>query len=180
MVSRSESFVRPFLPPRATLARISSADGSGAVRSSSAGRNTAIAIASVISAIGRKDLDMKFPRDLFLRWLEETAGHLRARRARVAGDHPYAPVQLLTVAHAADQEWSHLIFAGWNDGVWPPPAGGEFAREEEIAAFNQKIHQLNERAARRGRQGEGHIERSRKPHILSRAGRATCDRAATI
>ena len=66
-------------------------------------------------------------------------------------------MQLLTVPQACGQEWSHLIFAGWNDGVWPPPAGGEFAREEEIAAFNQKIFQLNARATRRGRQGEGHI-----------------------
>ena len=58
---------------------------------------------------------MKFPRALFLRWLEETAVTFGAARS-VAGDQPYARVQLLTVAHAQNQEWSHLIFAGWNEG----------------------------------------------------------------
>ena len=100
-------------------------------------------------------LDEKFPRALFLRWLEETATTSDAERS-AAGDHPYARVQLLTVARAQNQEWSHLIFAGWNEGAWPPPAGAEFARDEEIHAFNRSVQQLNKRAARQGSQGEGH------------------------
>ena len=101
-------------------------------------------------------LPSEFSRDLYLRWLSEIAATFALERSE-NGDHPYAPVQLLTVPQACGQEWSHLIFAGWNDGVWPPPATGEFAREEDIAAFNQKGFQLNQRVARRGRQGEGHI-----------------------
>jgi PD-(D/E)XK nuclease superfamily protein len=60
------------------------------------------------------------------------------------------------VARAQNQEWSHLILAGWNEGAWPPPAGAEFARAEEIHAFNHNVQRLNQRAARQGSQGEGH------------------------
>jgi hypothetical protein len=74
-------------------------------------------------------------------------------------------VQLLTVARAQNQEWSHLIFAGWNEGAWPPPAGAEFARAEEIHAFNRSVQQLNRRAARQGSQGEGHTS-VRENHSL--------------
>src|SRR5207244_43952 len=80
-------------------------------------------------------------------------------------DHPYARVQLLTVARAQDQEWSHLILAGWNEGAWPPLASAEFAREEEIRAFNRSVQQLNKRAARQGSQGEGHTS-VRENHSL--------------
>ncbi len=82
-----------------------------------------------------------------------------------AGDHSYARVQLLTVARAQNQEWSHLIFAGWNEGAWPPPAGAEFARAEEIHAFNRSVQKLNKRAARQGSQGEGHTS-VRENHSL--------------
>jgi hypothetical protein len=109
-------------------------------------------------------LDAKFSRGLFLRWLEETAATSESARS-AAGDHPYARVQLLTVARAQNQEWSHLIFAGWNEGAWPPPAGAEFARAEEIRAFNRSIQQLNKRAARQGSQGEGHTS-VRENHSL--------------
>ena len=81
------------------------------------------------------------------------------------GDHSYARVQLLTVARAQNQEWSHLIFAGGNEGAWPPPAGAEFARAEEIHAFNRSVQQLNKRAARQGSQGEGHTS-VRENHSL--------------
>src|SRR4029077_6880759 len=77
----------------------------------------------------------------------------------------YARVQLLTVARAQNQEWSHLILAGWNQGAWPPPAGAEFARAEEIRAFNHSVQQLNQRAARQGSQGEGHTS-VRENHSL--------------
>ena len=109
-------------------------------------------------------LDAKFPRALFLRWLEETAVTSGAERS-AEGDHSYARVQLLTVARAQSQEWSHLIFAGWNEGAWPPPAGAEFARAEEIHAFNHSVQKLNKRAARQGSQGEGHTS-VRENHSL--------------
>lgn len=92
----------------------------------------------------------------FLRWLDEIATSFGVERSE-AGEHPYARVQLLNVASACGQEWSHLIFAGWNDGAWPRPARGEFAREEEVATFNGSVRHLNRRATRQGRQGEGHV-----------------------
>src|SRR5258708_28883760 len=104
-------------------------------------------------------LDAKFSRALFLRWLEEAAATSDAARS-AAGDHPYARVQLLTVARAQNQEWSHLIFAGWNERAWPPPAGAEVARAEEIRAFNRSMQQLNKLAARPRIQGEGHTSES--------------------
>lgn len=104
---------------------------------------------------GIANITAEFSRTLFLRWLEEIASTFSAGRDP-AGDHPYARVQLLTVAQAQGQEWSHLIFAGWNEGSWPPPEKGEFAREEEIENFNRGIQQLNRRAAKQGSQGEGH------------------------
>lgn len=100
-------------------------------------------------------LNAEFSRTLYLRWLGEIASTFTSARD-AAGDHPYARVQLLTVAQAQGQEWSHLVFAGWNEGAWPPPESGEFAREDEIASFNRSIQNLNRRAARQGRQGEGH------------------------
>lgn len=100
-------------------------------------------------------LDVEVSRALFLRWLDETAAASDAERS-AAGDHPYARVQLLTVARAQNQEWSYLILAGWNEGAWPPPAGAEFARAEEIHAFNHSVQRLNQCAARQGSQGEGH------------------------
>jgi PD-(D/E)XK nuclease superfamily len=71
----------------------------------------------------------------------------------------------LPIAQAQGQEWSHLIFAGFNEGSWPPAEKGEFAREEEIQKFNRGIQQLNRRAAKQGSQGEGHTS-VREGHTL--------------
>ncbi len=98
---------------------------------------------------------VEISRSLYLRWLGEIAATFAKTRTG-AGEHPYARVQLLTVAEAQGQEWSHLIFAGWNEGSWPPPPRGEFVRDEEIAAFNGGIRNLSRRAKRQGSQGEGH------------------------
>jgi PD-(D/E)XK nuclease superfamily protein len=100
-------------------------------------------------------VEANFSRTLYLRWLEEIASSFGVDRA-AAGDHPYARVHLLTVAEAQGQQWSHLIFAGWNEGSWPPRETGEFTRQDEINAFNRSIQKLNRHAARQGRQGEGH------------------------
>lgn len=142
----------PFLPPRATLAEF--LEQTHAALARLGWKQHAIEIASRTDGWPQR-LDGKFSRALFLRWLDETAATFGAARSPV-GDHPYARVQLLTVPHAQNQEWSHLIFAGWNEGAWPPPALAEFAREEEIRAFNRSVQQLNKRAARQGSQGEGH------------------------
>ena len=97
----------------------------------------------------------KISRSLFLRWLEEIAVSFALER-NPAGEHPYARVQLLTVPQAVGGEFSHLIFAGWNEGSWPPPTPGELMREDEIDEFNRNLRQLNRRATRMGRHGEGH------------------------
>jgi hypothetical protein len=142
----------PFLPARATLAQF--LEATEAALNQLGWKQHAIVIASATQNWPQR-FDAKFSRALFLRWLEETAATADAARSDT-GDHPYACVQLLTVAHAQNQEWSHLIFAGWNEGAWPPMPGAEFAREEEIRAFNRGIQQLNKRAAQQGSQGEGH------------------------
>ena len=109
-------------------------------------------------------IEVDFSRTFYLRWLEEIASSFGVERDP-AGDHPYARVHLLPVAQAQGQEWSHLIFAGFNEGSWPPAEKGEFAREEEIQKFNRGIQQLNRRAAKQGSQGEGHTS-VREGHTL--------------
>ena len=150
-----------FLPPRATFAQF--LQQTHAALAHLGWKQQALEFASVAHDWSQR-LDAKFPRALFLRWLAETAVAADAARS-AEGDHPYARVQLLTVAGAQNQEWSHLIFAGWNEGAWPPPVGAEFARAEEIHAFNRSVQQLNKRAARQGSQGEGHTS-VRENHSL--------------
>ena len=151
----------PFLPARATLAQF--LEQTHAALAYLGWKQQALELANVAHDWSQR-LDAKFPRALFLRWLEETAVASDTARS-VAGDHPYAPVQLLTVAAAQNQEWSHLIFAGWNEGAWPPAPAAEFARTEEIHAFNRSVQQLNKRAAHQGSQGEGHTS-VRENHSL--------------
>ncbi len=151
----------PFLPQHATLAQF--LEQTHAALSHLDWKQHALELANVARDWSQR-LDAKFSRALFLRWLGETAATADAARS-AAGDHPYARVQLLTVARAQNQEWSHLILAGWNEGAWPPPAGAEFARAEEIHAFNHSVQQLNQRAARQGSQGEGHTS-VRENHSL--------------
>ena len=142
----------PFLPARATFAQF--LEQTHAALAHLEWKQHALELANVAHDWSQR-LDVNFSRALFLRWLEEAAATSDAARS-AAGDHPYARVQLLTVARARNQEWSHLILAGWNQGAWPPPAGAEFARAEEIRAFNRSVQQLNKRATRQGSQGEGH------------------------
>src|SRR6266700_1854865 len=151
----------PFLPQRATLAQF--LEQTHAALAHLDWKQHALELANVARDWSQR-LDVKFSRALFLRWLEEAAASAGAARS-AAGDHPYARVQLLTVARAQNQVWSHLILAGWNEGAWPPPAGAEFARAEEIHAFNRSVQQLNKRAARQGSQGEGHTS-VRENHSL--------------
>jgi hypothetical protein len=151
----------PFLPAHATFAQF--LEQTHAALAHLAWKQHALELANVAHDWLQR-FDVKFSRAFFLRWLEETAATSDAARS-AAGDHPYARVQLLTVARAQNQEWSHLILAGWNEGAWPPPAGAEFARAEEIRAFNDSMQQLNQRAAGQGSQGEGHTS-VRENHSL--------------
>ncbi len=141
-----------FLPKRATLAQFASATEAAfealkwTARSMEILRRVDEWMARVSAAITRS---------LYLRWLGEIASTFSKSRD-VVGEHPYARVQLLTVAEAHGQEWSHVIFSGWNEGSWPPLPPGEFVRDDEIAAFNRGIQKLNRRAKAQGYQGEGH------------------------
>jgi hypothetical protein len=150
-----------FLPARATFAEFLAATEEAFARLQWKQHWTTLANQSFAWA---NKVPATFSRVLFLRWLEEIASSFTAGRDE-AGDHPYARVQLLTVAQAQGQDWSHLIFAGWNEGSWPPPEKGEFAREEEIEEFNRGMQRLNRRAAGQGRQGEGHTA-VRENHAL--------------
>lgn len=143
----------PFLTPRGTLAEFLEQTRAGLEYLG--WRQHALEIAGLTHEWPQR-LDPEISRGLFLRWLEETAATLGAARS-TKGDHPYACLQLLTVPQAQNQEWSHLIFAGWNEGAWPPPSVAAFAREDEIRVFNRSAQRLNKRAARQGSQGEGHI-----------------------
>src|SRR5438094_5230561 len=151
----------PFLPPLGTLAQF--LEQTHAALAYLGWKQHALEIASVTRDWPQR-FDAEFPLAFFLRWLEETAATFGAARS-VAGDHPYARVQLLTVTQTQNQDCSHLIFAGWNESAWPPPTGAEFARAEEIHVFNRNVQQLNRRAARQGSQGEGHTS-VRENHSL--------------
>ena len=142
----------PFLPRRANLAQF--LEQTQAAFTCLGWQQQALEIFSLTRDWPQR-LGAEFSRGLFLRWLQEIAATSGVARSE-AGDHPYARVQLLSVAQAQNQDWSHLIFAGWNEGAWPAAAGAEFARTEEIRAFNRSVQQLNKRAARQGSQGEGH------------------------
>src|SRR2546423_7102321 len=65
-------------------------------------------------------LESEFSRPVYLRWLDDIARSFTVSRQPL-GDHPYARVTLLSVPQACNQDWSHIIFAGWNEGSWPPP-----------------------------------------------------------
>ncbi len=151
----------PCLPPIGTLAQF--LEQTHAALAYLGWKQHALEIASVTRDWPQR-FDAEFPRTFFLRWLEETAATFGAARS-AAGDHPYARVQLLTAAQTQNQDWSHLIFAGWNESAWPPPTSAEFARAEEIRVFNRNVQQFNNRAARQGSQGEGHTS-VRENHSL--------------
>jgi hypothetical protein len=78
----------------------------------------------------------EFPREYFLRWLREIFADSSLLRDPV-GDHSYARVQLLPYDEAEGETWSHVIFAGLNEGVWPPREDeSPFLSDDAIAALN--------------------------------------------
>jgi hypothetical protein len=106
-------------------------------------------------------LPVEFSRAIYLRWLKEILASFTITRA-LEGDHLYSRVHLLSYAEAEEHEWSHLILAGLNQGEWPQSQSESgFLRDEEVA-------ELNARATRRGKQGEGHSTlREGKTFLLS-------------
>jgi PD-(D/E)XK nuclease superfamily len=101
-------------------------------------------------------LSAAFSRSTYLRWLREVLGAPSLQRDDF-GTHPYARVHLLPYGEAQAQPWSHLIFAGLNDELWPSLDDElGFVREEQIDDLNRQNKTLNRRASKRGRQGEGH------------------------
>src|SRR5947208_5286881 len=91
----------------------------------------------------------EFSRAIYLRWLKEILDSFTIARAPQA-DHVYSRVHLLSYGEADGHEWSHLILAGLNQGEWPQ------SQHESGFLSDEEIIDLNTRATRRGKQGEGH------------------------
>ncbi len=109
-----------------------------------------------VSSAWSAGVDLPFTRAIYLRWLSEITSSFAPVRDEI-GDHPYSRVQLLLYPQAVDQDWSHLIFCGLNEGAWPPRgAAAAFLGDEELAELNARAQGLNRRAQQQGNQGEGH------------------------
>jgi hypothetical protein len=92
---------------------------------------------------------LQFSRPIYLRWLKEILDSFMIARTPQA-DHVYSRVHLLSYGEADGHEWSHLILAGLNQGEWP-----QSLRESGFLS-DEEIVDLNTRATRHGKQGEGH------------------------
>jgi len=104
---------------------------------------------------------VEFSRAIYLRWLKEILDSFTIGRAPQA-DHVYSRVHLLSYCEADEHEWSHLILAGLNQGEWPQ------SQRESGFLSDEEIADLNARATRRGKQGEGHSVLARdKTFLLS-------------
>jgi PD-(D/E)XK nuclease superfamily len=107
------------------------------------------------------EVPTEFSRATYLRWLNEVVNSFAVSRAP-QGAHLYSRVHLLSYADAETQEWSHLVLAGLNQGEWPQ------TQTESGLLQDQAIFDLNTRATRRGKQGEGHtILEKDKTFLLS-------------
>ena len=104
---------------------------------------------------------VEFSRAIYLRWLKEILDSFAIARAPQAA-HVYSRVHLLSYGEADGHEWSHLILAGLNQGEWPQ------SQRESGFLSDEEIVDLNARATRRGKQGEGHSVLARdKTFLLS-------------
>jgi hypothetical protein len=94
-------------------------------------------------------LSTEFSRAIYLRWLKEIVNSFAVTRAPEGG-HLYSRVHLLSYAAADTHEWSHLVLAGLNQGECPQ------SQSESGFLPDTEIADLNARATRHGKQGEGH------------------------
>jgi hypothetical protein len=84
-------------------------------------------------------------REHFLQWLTEIFAESSISRD-ACGDHSYARVQLLRSDKAEFGSWSHVIFAGLNEGVWPPRDDeSPFLPDDRIAEINRRNTQESDR-----------------------------------
>jgi hypothetical protein len=78
-----------------------------------------------------------FARQHFLRWLTEIFAESSTSRDPF-GHHSYARVQLLRYGEAEVDSWSHVIFAGLTEGVWPPRDDeSPFLPDDRIVEINR-------------------------------------------
>lgn len=90
-------------------------------------------------------LAVEVSRDNFVRWLSDVFAESSLARDE-HGDHPYARVHLLPYDQAKGAAWSHAIFAGLNQGVWPPSDDeSPFLPDDVIAALNERNKQTSAR-----------------------------------
>lgn len=95
-------------------------------------------------------------RIFWLQWITEVLAFSERQRV-VEGRHPYARVHVISLADAAPLEWTHVIFGGLNESVWPlTPDDEGWLSEQEVVALNSRARALNVQATQQGRHGEGH------------------------
>ena len=94
-------------------------------------------------------------RRVFLDWLRESNDSQTRARGKDS-NHFYGRVHLLVHGQMGGQTWSHLIFTGMNEGVWPRVfEAGAFGSRHELATLNQQARALNRRVRGEGSQGAG-------------------------
>lgn len=87
--------------------------------------------------------DLEVPRELFVRWLSDVFADSSLARDE-HGDHPYSRVHLLRYDQAKGATWSHVIFAGLNESIWPPSDDeSPFLPDDVIAALNERNKQAS-------------------------------------
>jgi len=139
----------PFIPPRATLAQF--LNGLTPRLPISTGNNTRSTLPT--SRVDWPSVRCEIFTRAFFALARRNRCDLRCRPLSRRRPSVCARAIADGVARAQNQEWSHLILAGWNEGAWPPPAGAEFARAEEIRAFNPQRATAQQGAERQGSQG---------------------------
>lgn len=95
-------------------------------------------------------------RDIWLRWLQaalEDEGLVR----QPSGIHLFSRIHLLRYDDAEGSNWSHLLFAGLNEDVWPARIDERpFFGDSAYARWNETVRNRNRSVIESGAQGEGH------------------------
>ncbi len=101
--------------------------------------------------------DIKLTLEGFAEFIRDVILDLSPSRSAI-GSNPHARVHVLRPEDAVARRWDVVIFAGQNDGVWPPRVQpGGYLSNEDLVALNTRIKALNERVTTQGASGEGHF-----------------------
>ncbi|MEO6054394.1 MAG: PD-(D/E)XK nuclease family protein, partial [Chthoniobacterales bacterium] len=106
-------------------------------------------------AIFHAPAKLKIDRASWCRWLQQTMESFSLNRSANAAE-PYARVHLLRYETARSQEWSHLVFAGMNEGSEPgAQVAFPFLDADEATRLNAEIRKRNRGVVREGVHGTG-------------------------